>query len=308
MEMWCQDVVDADVEGFVEFGPNGVGGFQFAFVSGEIDYRDSTRDGKPSVEWSWDGNDEMDAAKGRGWAVIDGDKIHGVIAIHHGDESEFEAIRKEQTAATKRPIKPIRRAKKPAATVYQFKVMLLRAKPMIWRRIQVRDCTLDKLHEHIQTSMGWTNSHLHRFRIGEQPYADPMLMEEDFEEFGYKDSTTTVLSGIIPKTGKRFRFEYEYDFGDGWKHEVLFEGCPKVEVGRQYPLCLEGERACPPEDVGGVQGYAAFLQAIQDKSHEEREAMFEWVDGWFDPEEFDPVTATKSMKKGLPDWRKEEAI
>jgi hypothetical protein len=196
----------------------------------------------------------------------------------------------------------------PTDALYQFKVTLLVAKPLIWRRIQVKDCTLDKLHEHIQTSMGWTNSHLHRFKIGEQRYADPMLMEEDFEEFGYEDSTTTMLSDITPLAGKRFCFEYDYDFGDGWKHEVLFEGCPKMEAGRQYPLCLEGERACPPEDVGGVQGYADFLQAIQDKSHEEREEMFEWVDGWFDPEEFDPVTATKSMKKGLPDWRKEEAM
>ena len=96
MEIWGQEFVDAEVEGFIEFRPNGLGSFQFAYVSGDIDYRDSTRDGKPSVEWSWDGNDEMDPAKGRGWAVIDGDEIHGVIAIHHGDQSEFVAIRNGQ--------------------------------------------------------------------------------------------------------------------------------------------------------------------------------------------------------------------
>lgn len=105
MQVWSQDVVDAEVEGFVEFGPNGLGSFQFAYVSGDIDYRDSTRDGKPSVEWSWAGNDEMDPAKGGGWAVIHGDEIRGVIAIHHGDQSEFEAIRKEQTGSKKRAIK-----------------------------------------------------------------------------------------------------------------------------------------------------------------------------------------------------------
>ena len=191
---------------------------------------------------------------------------------------------------------------KPTDIVFQFRSTLLGAKPLIWRRIQVKDCTLDKLHEHIQTSMGWTNSHLHRFQIGDQRYADPLLMEEDFEEFGYEDSTSTMLSDIVPKGGERFRFEYTYDFGDGWKHEILFEGRPMAEAGRQYPICLEGERACPPEDVGGVGGYANFLQTIQDKTHEERAEIFEWVDGWFDPEEFDPVTATKSMKKGLPDW------
>jgi len=196
----------------------------------------------------------------------------------------------------------------PSDTVYQFKITLLESHPPIWRRIQVKDCTLDNLHECIQTSMGWTNSHLHHFKIGEQQYGDPMLMEEDFEEFGYRDSTTTMLSDILPKNGKRLLFQYEYDFGDSWHHEVVFEGVVRAESKAKYPLCLEGERACPPEDVGGVRGYADFLNAIQDKSHEEREAMFEWVSGWFDPEEFDPVTATKSMKKGLPDWRSESWI
>ena len=94
MKMWSQDVVDAEVEGFVEFKPNGLGRFQFAYVSGDIDYRDSTRDGKPSVEWSWDGNDEMDPAQGRCWAVVKGDELHGMIFFHGGDDSEFVAKKK----------------------------------------------------------------------------------------------------------------------------------------------------------------------------------------------------------------------
>lgn len=126
-----------------------------------------------------------------------------------------------------------------AERLYQFKITLLGSKPPIWRRIKVGDCTLDKLHDHIQTAMGWTNSHLHHFRIGEQLFGDPMLMEEDMEEMNYKNSTRTKLSKIVPSTGKRFSFTYEYDFGDGWEHEVLFEGCPKKESGRICPLCLE---------------------------------------------------------------------
>ena len=193
---------------------------------------------------------------------------------------------------------------KPTDTVYQFKLTLLGAKPPIWRRIQVKDCTLDMLHEHIQTSMGWTNSHLHHFRLGEQLYGDPMLMEETMEEMGYDDSTTTTLNDIVPKTGKQFRFVYEYDFGDGWEHDVLFEGCPPVDPTAKYPWCLEGERACPPEDCGGVWGYADFLKAIGNKMHEQHEEMLEWIGGRFDSEDFDPVAATKAMKKGLPDWRR----
>jgi hypothetical protein len=187
--------------------------------------------------------------------------------------------------------------------VYQFKITLLETSPPIWRRIQVGDSTLDKLHEHIQTAMDWTNSHLHQFTIGGRLFGDPLLMEEDFDEGGYEDSTVTMLSDILPASGKRFRFVYEYDFGDGWQHEVLFEGHLKCEPGKTYPVCLEGARACPPEDVGGVSGYAEFLEGITDPGNEERGESLEWAGGWFDPEEFDPVLATKRMKRGLPDWR-----
>jgi Plasmid pRiA4b ORF-3-like protein len=193
---------------------------------------------------------------------------------------------------------------KPADIVYQFKITLLESHPPIWRRIQVKDCTLDKLHEHIQTAMGWTNSHLHHFKVREQLYGDPMLMAENMEEMDYMDSTTTKISEILPATGKRFRFRYEYDSGDSWYHEVLFEGIVRLDSKAKYPLCLEGARACPPEDCGGIWGYADFVEAIQNPDHEQHEKMLEWVGGRFDPDDFDPAAATKNMKKGLPDWRR----
>jgi hypothetical protein len=197
------------------------------------------------------------------------------------------------------------RTKKPRSTetVFQFKITLLGVRPVIWRRIQVTDCTLDRLHEYVQTAMGWTNSHLHRFEIGKKRYADPMLMDEDMREFGYRDSTRTMMSDVLPKSGKRLRFLYEYDFGDSWAHEVVFEGCPKAGAGMKFPVCLEGERACPPEDCGGWPGYTDLLAALGDKQHPEHESMMEWVGGRFDPEAFDSSAATRAMKKGLPDWR-----
>jgi len=187
--------------------------------------------------------------------------------------------------------------------VYQFKITLLDTAPPIWRRIQVGDCTLDKLHEAIQTAMGWTNSHLNHFRIDGARYGDPMLLAETFEELRYKDSTTTRLSDILPASGAPFRFEYEYDFGDGWKHEVLFEGRHPAEPGKRCPLCLDGARACPPEDVGGVGGYVDFLAAIADPDDERHDELREWIGRKFDPEAFNPVGATRRMKRGLPDWR-----
>ena len=97
MDQWAQDFVDAEVEGYVEFTAGRSGRFQFGYVLGGMDCRLTTRDGQPCVEWTWDGNDEMDPARGRGWAVIKGDELHGLIAIHHGDESAFVAKRKSRS-------------------------------------------------------------------------------------------------------------------------------------------------------------------------------------------------------------------
>ena len=198
---------------------------------------------------------------------------------------------------------PKGKSKAATGTLYQFKVTLLESNPPIWRRVQVHDCTLDTLHEHIQTAMGWTNSHLHQFEIDGERCGDPELLDDGFEGFNCVDSTVTMLSDILPESGQRFAFKYEYDFGDGWEHEILFEGCPSAEKGKKYPLCIEGERACPPEDCGGVWGYADFLEAITNPKHEEHESFLEWCGGSFSPDEFDPKKATKAMNRGLPDWR-----
>ncbi len=99
MAEWDQDYVDEDVEGYFDFEPDGYGAFQFGFVWGDIDYREGTRDGKLSVDFSWEGQDEMNPVKGRGWAVLDGDQMEGMIFIHQGDESAFKTKRKRQRRA-----------------------------------------------------------------------------------------------------------------------------------------------------------------------------------------------------------------
>lgn len=188
--------------------------------------------------------------------------------------------------------------------LYQFRITLKDIMPRIWRRIQIKGCSLDKLHECIQTAMGWSNSHLHHFRIDGHLYGDRWLIDENFAEFGYQDSRFTMLEKVMPRSGERFWFEYEYDFGDCWQHEVLFEGCLRADPGQRYPVCLEGERACPPEDVGGTTGYQEFLEAITDPDDEQHDEFLRWSGFSFDPENFDSVKATKSIRRGLPDWRK----
>jgi hypothetical protein len=93
MTEWDEDYLNEEVQAFIEFDDKGGGSFQFGYVQGIIDHREGLRDGKPCIEWSWEGNDEMDPAQGRGWAVVAGDRLNGMIFIHLGDESEFEATR-----------------------------------------------------------------------------------------------------------------------------------------------------------------------------------------------------------------------
>ena len=187
----------------------------------------------------------------------------------------------------------------PSKRIYQLRISIVDISPEIWRRIQVKECTLERLHEHIQLAYGWWNYHLHQILIGDCRFGNPWLLDDGFEDFEIEDSTATKLCDIVPKDGKRFQFKYEYDFGDGWEHEILFEGCLEAKRGERYPLCLEGERACPPEDVGGVGGYFDYCEAMADPAHEEHEDLLTWR-GPYDPEAFDAVKVTKKMRRGMP--------
>ena len=193
-------------------------------------------------------------------------------------------------------------AKPTTTTIFQFKITLLESKPPIWRRIQVPERTLDQLHEHIQTVMGWTNSHLHEFEIGGERYGDPDLLGDEFEEFDGENSRVVRISQVVGRRRKGFRFSYLYDFGDGWRHGVLFEGTVAAEPKTKYPVCVDGQRACPPEDSGGPWGYAGLLEALADPKHEEHDSMREWA-GDYDPDGFSTTDATRLMRRGLPDWR-----
>lgn len=196
---------------------------------------------------------------------------------------------------------PRKKASAPAEgsdQIYQIKVTLKDFKPSIWRRIQVRsDTTLGELHAIIQMAMGWSNSHLHHFILGKRPNLrfigfvgqddwDDMMEEENEDEI--------VINEALP--AEKAKIIYEYDFGDSWEHEVVLEKIVKAEAGVFYPRCVGGENACPPEDVGGVWGYADFLEAINDPDHEQHEEMLEWVGEEFDPQEFDLDLVNKQLK------------
>ena len=165
--------------------------------------------------------------------------------------------------------------------VYQIKVTLKGSKPPIWRRMQITsDTTLVQFHRIVQCVMGWEGSHLYQFVIGGIAYGDPgMVGEWDIE-----DARTVTLAALV--RGEKSKFLYEYDFGDSWEHELLVEKILPLDEGQRYPVCLTGKRACPPEDCGGVWGYASFLDALHDPKHPEHEEMREWIGDEFDPEVF----------------------
>jgi len=168
--------------------------------------------------------------------------------------------------------------------IYQIKVTLDDSKPPIWRRILVpSDIALAKLHRILQVVMGWSDYHLHQFIVGGAYIGEPHPDYDDYLDM--HDERDVTLRQIV--SGEKFKFRYEYDFGDSWLHQVLVEKVLPPQPGQQYPLCIKGKRACPPEDVGGVWGYGDFLEAIQNPDHPEHEEYLEWVGGEFDPEEFD---------------------
>ncbi len=181
---------------------------------------------------------------------------------------------------------------KPDTHVYQLKITLRGSKPPIWRRLLVPpSLTLAKLHYVIQAAMGWHDSHLHEFSVGEQSYGPPEL-RADID--GMISERTITLGQIAAEVGANF--SYQYDFGDYWDHHVQLEKITPIEQGSSYPLCIAGRRACPPEDVGGIWGYAEMLETISNPANPERAEMLAWVGADFDPASFDLAATNNRLK------------
>ena len=174
--------------------------------------------------------------------------------------------------------------------MYQLRISLEEVDPPIWRRLLVPgDLPLASLHDVFQVAMGWTDSHLHAFTVGKNRYG---MHFEDHPAGELDETAYTVLAAI----GRQRRFRYEYDFGDNWQHDVVVEDTSATPIGLTSPVCLDGQRACPPDDCGGSWGYANLLEAIADPKHEEHDELIEWVGGDFDPEEFDLATTNAALQ------------
>lgn len=178
-------------------------------------------------------------------------------------------------------------------SIYQIKVTLNDSNPPIWRRFLVPDSiSLHQVHTILQIVMGWTNSHLHQFIIDGNYYGEPE--EEDGYGEDLKNEKRYRLNQFVARKG--FKFIYEYDFGDGWEHTVHVEAILPVEKGKQYPVCLEGKRTCPPEDIGGVEGYEDLLKIFSNPKHPEHKGMMEEFGDDFEPDIFNMDGVNESLR------------
>lgn len=166
-------------------------------------------------------------------------------------------------------------------TVFELDVRLREIEPPIWRTVEVPGASsLEDVHYALQVAMGWTNSHLHQFLIGNTCYG--MADVDDSGDLEIEDEREYRLQDLVAGGES---FVYEYDFGDSWEHEVTVK---KVTSVAKPPRarCLAGARACPPEDCGGTGGYENLLEALADPDHEEHASSVTWSGG-FDPERFE---------------------
>lgn len=178
-----------------------------------------------------------------------------------------------------------------ARQIFQLRIALVDVVPTVWRRVAVPGgYTLDRVHRVFQYAMGWQDYHLHSFEIEGSQFGVP----DPDGELDLRDELEVRLDAVA---GKDTRFVYVYDFGDWWEHEVVVETVSLAEPDERYPFCLEGERACPPEDVGGPGGYAEFTRAIRDTGHPEHDAMVDWIGRRFDPEFFDPERVSVLLRR-----------
>jgi len=175
---------------------------------------------------------------------------------------------------------------------YQIQVALREIKPKIWRRLLIpSNLLLPDLHRVIQTSMGWDNMHLHQFTKNNTNYSVPA--QEDWGE-EIVDYRKIKVSDLLQKV--KDKMIYEYDFGDGWEHEVILEKIIPSQNKIIYPHCIDGKMNCPPEDCGGIGGFENLLEILKNPKHKEYKGYIEWLGDDYNPTYFDVDLTNKDLK------------
>lgn len=193
-------------------------------------------------------------------------------------------------------------------SILQLRINLESTNPEIYRQVQVLESTsFFELHHIIQIAMGWTTSHMHEFIVNGYHIGTPGegYKNSKFETEILNDMELTLkLVGISAGD----EFEYEYDFGDGWKHKITVEKVLEKDSATVYPLCIDGQLSCPSEDCGGIHGFYNMLAIIKNKTHPEYKETVQWLGKTYDPNKFEITTVNKKLstiKKYIQKWLKD---
>lgn len=173
--------------------------------------------------------------------------------------------------------------KKKNPKVYEFTVSLVKTTPQVWRKVLAHEfIELGELHMIIQMSMGWQASHLYSFLINGKTYCGHA---ETAEDIGAEETEGVLLCDVLGTTKV---FQYTYDFGDNWVHYIEIKQVLEHDPRINYPACIDGENACPPEDCGGPHGFEELKKVLAGPASEEKDEMLTWVGGFYNPTTFDP--------------------
>lgn len=185
------------------------------------------------------------------------------------------------------------------SAVARLKIVLKDVEPLVMRRVEVPlSIRLDRLHTVIQTAMGWSDSHLWEFRFaGEVVFGipDPDYLSDTL------DARKETLRGILEDSGGK-TFHYVYDFGDYWHHVIKVEKVATALPDFDYPFFLTGTGRCPPEDIGGVPGYAEYLAALADPDYPDRDDYLRYRSEDFDPDNLDTVAIALAIDDLSRKW------
>ncbi len=209
--------------------------------------------------------------------------ILGVVVVDQDSDTA------ELTALGRFALRRQRGMAEPGDSVLQIRITLRDVdEPPVWRQVLIPAAyPLARVHRVIQAAMGWENYHLHAFQIGKTTYGpDPE------GELGQADETKARLADVA-RVGTRIG--YEYDFGDGWEHELVVEARAVAEAGKIYPACIAGQGACPPEDSGGAYGFEQLKELLAGPPSAERDEIQEWTGGDYDPARFDLAAANAAV-------------
>ena len=152
---------------------------------------------------------------------------------------------------------------------------------------------LGELHRAVQIVMGWSDTHLHLFQVADRSFS--LFSDTDDAPPEEEDSRSVSLRqlGLVRKGRK---FTYTYDFGDDWVHQIEVESARAADPDAFYPVCVSGEKACPPDDCSGIWGYYELLEALKNRRHPEHKEKRRWMGGSFDPDLFDIAAVNQRLR------------